>query len=98
MVPNAPELRLPLGAVKFARSKRLNASTRTSTLIRSPSDTILLAARSTCQNFGPRTLLRGALPNGWLGSVGMTTQSLLNQFVIDCWSAGAYGSHVRVGR
>ena len=30
---------------------------------------------STCQNSGPRTLLRAALPNGWLGSVGMTTAS-----------------------
>src|SRR2546428_14043331 len=98
MVPNAPELRLPFGAVKFARSNRLNASIRTSTLARSPSETILLAARSTCQNFGPRTLLRGALPNGWLGSVGMTTQSLLNQFVIDCWPAGAYGTPGRFGR
>ena len=33
------------------------------------------AAKSTCQNSGPRYALRGALPNGWLGSVGMTTDA-----------------------
>ena len=43
-------------------------------------------------------MLRGALPNGWLGSVGTATHAALNQFVIDCWPAGAYGSHVRFGR
>ena len=40
------------------------------------------AARSNCQKFGPRTVLRSALPNGWLGSVGTTTQALLNQLLI----------------
>ena len=39
-----------------------------------------------------------AFPNGWLGSVGMTTHALLNQFVIDCWPAGAYGSQTTFGR
>ena len=31
------------------------------------------AAKSTCQKYGRRMLLRGALPNGWLGSVGIAT-------------------------
>ena len=33
------------------------------------------ACTSRLQNIGPRTVLRPALPNGWLGSVGMTTAS-----------------------
>ena len=44
---------------------------------------------SSCQNIGPRTVLRAALPNGWLGSVGTVTQVLLNQLVIVCAPPGA---------
>src|SRR6266852_18506 len=50
--------------------------------------------RSNWVKLGPRTLLRGALPNGWLGSVGIDTHAVLNQLVIDCWPSAAYGSHV----
>src|SRR5207247_8431051 len=101
IVPNAAELRLPFGAAKFARSNRLNASTRTSSRAAvgdAPNGIDLLAAASTCQKPGPRTVLRPALPNGWLESVGIATQSLLNQFAIDCVPDAAYGSHVTFGR
>src|SRR5947207_14857364 len=98
MVPNVELLRLAAGGVKFTRLKRLNASSRSCSRACPPSATFLLAARSNCQKFGPRTLLRGALPNGWLGSVGRATHAGLNQLVIDCWPAAAYGSHVMFGR
>src|SRR6476469_7330629 len=98
MVPNAPELRLPFGGAKLSRLNRLNASTRNSSLTSLARAICLVAARSKLQKFGPRTLLRGALPNGWLGSVGTTTQSLLNQLEIDCWPAAGYGSHATFGR
>src|SRR5206468_7568827 len=77
MVPNVPLLRLPAGGAKLIRSNRLNASTLTCSFVRPPIAMFLLAARSNVQKFGPRTLLRGALPNGWLGSVGNTTQAVL---------------------
>ena len=98
IVPNPPALRLPLGGVKLTRSNRLNASTRSSTRDSPAIRTRLTAARSIDQKFGPRTVLRPAFPNGWLGLVGMTTQSLLNQLVIDCDPDAAYGSHVTFGR
>src|SRR5206468_12851930 len=98
IVPKVALLRLAAGARKFTRSNRLNASTRNWSFVRPPSATFLLAARSNCVKFGPRTLLRGALPNGWLGSVGSDTHAALNQLVIDCEPAGAYGSQVTVVR
>src|SRR5262245_57549776 len=98
MVPKPPELRLPLGGAKLARSNRLNASTRSSRRAVPAIGTCFTAAKSNDQNFGPRTVFRAALPNGWLGSVGTTTHALLNQFVIDCSAAGAYGSQATFGR
>src|SRR6185436_14261512 len=98
MVPNVELLRFAAGGVKFTRLNRLNASSRSCNRACPPSATFLLAARSNCQKLGPRTLLRGAFPNGWLGSVGTDTHAGLNQFVIDCWPFGAYGSQVMFGR
>ena len=77
IVPNPPELLFPFGAWKFVRLNRLNASSLISTFELDPTDTCLLSARSTCQNDGPRTKLRGAFPNGWLASVGTTTHEAL---------------------
>ena len=81
IVPNAAALRLPLGARKLVRFSRLKNSARNSTApdghgIGMRRD----SARSTCQYAGPRTLFRSAFPNGWLGSVGITTLLRLNQF------------------
>ena len=63
-----------------------------------PSAKCLLIAKSICQNTGPRTLLRGALPNGCEMSVGITTASRLNQFVMVCCPFAGYGSPARFGR
>src|SRR5215831_13493594 len=98
MLPKFAALRLAAGGAKLSRLKRLKASTRSCSLAAPPRPMFLLAAASNCQKFGPRTLLRGALPNGWLGSVGIDTHCVLNQLVIDCCPAGAYGSQVRFGR
>jgi len=38
------------------------------------------------ENFGPLTVLRPALPNGWLGSVGTLTQVRSNQLLMVCAS------------
>src|SRR5215470_19730121 len=83
IVPNAPELRLPFGACKFVRLRTLNASRRTSSLARLPSASCLVSDASSCQNQGARTLFLGALPNGWLGSVGATTHDALKYAVVD---------------
>ena len=98
MVPKLPALRLLAGGPKLTRLNRLNASMRSSMCALFGSATFLIAARSNWRKFGPRTLLRGALPNGWLGSVGRVTHAVLNQLVIDCWPLGAYGSQVMFGR
>src|SRR5215470_17271393 len=82
IVPNAAELRLPLGAWKFVRFRTLNASSRSSTFAALPNAICLVSEASSCQNQGARTLLRAALPNGWLGSVGATTQLELKYAVI----------------
>jgi hypothetical protein len=37
---------------------------------------------STVHVSGPRTLLRGEFPNGWLGSVGTVTVVRLNQLLM----------------
>jgi len=96
IVPNPPELLFPFGARKFVRLNRLNASSRISTLELDPTDTCLLSARSTCQNDGPRTELRGAFPQGLLGPVGMTTQEALKYAVMV--GLALAGSHVMFGR
>src|SRR6187200_1281774 len=98
MVPKAPALRLPLGARKFVRLSRLNASKRNSKRAGPPSAKRFDSAVSSCQNFGPLTVLRPALPKGWLGSVGTLTQSRLNQFVIVWALPCAYGSQLTFGR
>ncbi|MEZ5285636.1 MAG: hypothetical protein R2712_12690 [Vicinamibacterales bacterium] len=78
IVPKPPLLRLPLGARKLVRLSRLKNSARNSTLpFGQGIATRFDATKSIDQKRGPRTLLRGALPNGWLGSVGMTTASRL---------------------
>ena len=56
----------------------------------------LLIAKSICQNTGPRTLLRGALPNGCEMSVGTTTVSRLNQLLMVCCPSAGYGSPAQV--
>jgi hypothetical protein len=58
----------------------------------------LIAAKSNCQKFGPRTELRSALPNGAFGDVGTDTHEVLNQLLMVCWPLGAYGSQVTLGR
>src|SRR6266436_1421444 len=98
MVPNAPELRLPFGARKFVWLNRLNASRRNSKAAGPPSGNRFDIARSICQNFGPRTVLRPALPNGWLGSAGAATHALLNQLLIVRSAPDAIGSHVTLAR
>ena len=74
IVPKAAALRLPLGgARKFVRLSRLNASTRNCDL-RPDADgqrELLRRDEVDLPEAGPRTLLRSALPNGWLGSVGI---------------------------
>ena len=97
-MPNAAALRLPFGARKFVWFSRLNASMRNSNCAGPPSGTRLEATRSSCQNFGPRTELRSALPNGWLGSVGTATQARLNQLLMVRSSPVAIGSQVTFGR
>ena len=82
MVPNAPELRLPLGPRKLARFSRLKASSRNSNCAGPPTAKRLESAVSSCQNIGPRTVFRFALPNGWLGSVGALTHDLSNQLLM----------------
>src|SRR4029077_5623440 len=98
MVPNVAALRFDAGARKLSWCKRLSPWSRHCSWVRSPTAKFLLAARSNCQKPGPRTLLRGALPNGWLGWVAIATHAVLSQFVIDCWPAAAYGSQVTLGR
>src|SRR5262249_50079600 len=104
-LPNAAFDRLRFGVgfvppwnVKFDRFSTLNASSRSSRDAAPTRATRLETARSTCANAGPRSALRGALPNGWLGSVGITKASLLNQFCGVCWPAAGYGSPTRFGR
>src|SRR5688572_29955713 len=98
MVPNAPALRLPFGARKLVLFRALNASMRICSCAGPPSGNVLDAARSSCQNFGPRTEFLAALPNGWLGSVGATTQALLNQLAMVRSAPAAIGSQVTFGR
>lgn len=98
IVPNAPLLRFPFGARKFVRFRRLNASTRTSSRTAGPNARCLLAATSICQNSGPLTLFRAALPNGWLGSVGTTTVLRFSQLPIVRSPFGVSGSPVTFGR
>ena len=88
IVPNVATLRFDAGAVKFTRLNRLKTSRRNSARLSPLTLICLIAARSNCVKFGPRTLLRGAFPNGWLGSVGTDTHEGLNQLVIDCWPFG----------
>src|SRR5207248_1210599 len=98
IVPNVAALRLLAGGAKLTRLNRLNASTRNCNFARPAIAMFLVAAASNWRKFGPRTLFRGALPNGWLGSVGRVTHAVLNQFVIDCAPSGAEGSQVTFGR
>src|SRR5262245_49119751 len=99
MVPNAAELRLPLGARKFVWLNRLNASRRNSRLPAGHGIAKrLLATKSTCQNIGARTLLRGELPNGWLGSVGATTVAGFRYRCGVRSFSGISGSPIRFGR
>ncbi len=53
---------------------------------------------STSHRSGPRTLLRSALPNGWLGSVGTVTVVRLNQLLMVRSLSGTSGSPFTFGR
>src|SRR6188508_3185059 len=97
MVPKAAELRLALAARKFVLLSRLKTSVRNSSRVpRQPRSNTLLRARSSWKNGSLRTELRLALPKGWLGSVGITTASLLKKFVGE--RSGEYGSPTMLGR
>src|SRR5262249_33230437 len=74
-VPKEARLRLPSGARKFVLLSTLKASTRSSSALPRPTAKLFCRARSSCQKESPRTLLRGALPKGLLGSVGTLTQA-----------------------
>src|SRR5687767_6328227 len=98
IVPKAAWLRLPFGARKFTRLSRLNASTRNWTRVSEPtgSGNSFAATASSCQNHGPRAALRGAFPNGLLGSVGAVTLSRLRYSVTE--SRLPYGLPFRFAR
>src|SRR3990170_7010836 len=98
MVPKALALRLPFGARKFVLLSRLNASNRNSNRAGPPSAKRFEIAVSSCQNRGPATVLRPALPNGLLRSAGAVTQERSNQLVIVCASPWAYGSQLTFAR
>src|SRR5262245_39958682 len=98
MAPNVAALRLPLGARKLVWLSRLKASRRNSNCAVPARAKRFEAARSNCQKFGPRTRLRAALPNGWLGSVGIDTHAALNQLPNPRLSDAVSGSHVTLGR
>src|SRR5688572_5670216 len=99
IVPYATALRLPLGARKFTRLSKLKNSPRNSKLpLRHGMEKRFDATRSMVHSSGPRTLLRGALPKGWLGSVGSVTVVRLSQLLIVRSPSGTSGSPLTFGR
>ena len=99
IVPNEAMLMLPFGARKFVRLSKLKNSARNSRLpLRHGIGNRFDAAKFTSQTFGPRYAFLGALPNGWLGSVGAATPLRLNQFCALRWSFGTNTSPMTFGR
>ena len=74
IVPKLAFDRLAFGVLKFVRLNRLNASKRNSSArVVAAEAEALVQAEIELPERGPRTTLRGALPNGWVRSVGIST-------------------------
>ena len=98
IVPKPPEERFEFGLSKFVRFSRLKASLRNSSLKRSVKENSLCRPKFSTSTRGPRTMLRPALPKGWLRSVGIETLAALSQLFSVREAAGVTGSPMILGR
>src|SRR5436309_9624789 len=96
MVPKFAAPWTAAGAPKFGVFRRLNTSTRASMVLRPPTDTRRMTARSTLRYDGPRTGFREDDPivNGGAAA----NAAVSNQCCGVRWSAGSIGSPTRFGR
>ena len=94
MRPNELDEKSVTGTPRFTRLKMLNPSTRISTALVSPNGTRLMNDRSALIIPGPRTELRGALPDWPAGA--FWNAAVLNHCA--AVFAPAFGSATRFGR
>src|SRR5262245_43189666 len=96
MTPKSAAPSVEPGRLKFARLKRLNASTRRSTRVRPATGIAFSSVRSAVFSEGPRSTDRGEVPK--TSGAGLAKADVLNQRVSVRSPDGSSGSPTRSGR